>query len=84
MSFWEWIKANWPYIGSAGLGLIIVASLIVKMTPSTKDDGFIAKVVYWLDKLSVCQSQRNKKLLEIAEEIVEDKNVEELEKNKEA
>ena len=83
MNFWEWIKANYPYIGTICLGVIIVASIIVKWTPSTKDNGFIAKLVGILDKLSVCQTQRNKKLLEIAEEIVADEKVQELEKEKE-
>ena len=83
MNFWEWIKANLPYIGSIGLGVVIIASIVVKWTPSTKDNGFIAKLVGFLDKISICQSQRNKKLLEIAEEIIADEKVEELEKEKE-
>ena len=36
---------KWPLIIQVITGIVTVASIIVKMTPNTKDDAFIAKLL---------------------------------------
>ena len=66
MNFWQWIAANWSYILSAFLGVVVVASIIVKLTPSTKDDSVMGKIVNILDKLSVAKTANDKAMIEMA------------------
>lgn len=42
-------------------GLVSVASLIVKLTPSQQDDAILAKVIKFLDYFSVVNPKENKK-----------------------
>ncbi len=72
----DFIKANWSYIMSGILGLIVVASVIVKLTPSTKDEGVLAKIVSILDHFSVAKTARDKKLIEVAEDILDQEDKE--------
>lgn len=66
----EWIIANWPYLGCGILGLIILATVVVKLTPTTKDDGVIGKIIEFLGKyVSLVMTDRQKQLLEQAEKI---------------
>lgn len=66
----EWLITNWPYIGCGILGLIIMATVVVKLTPTTKDDGVIGKIIEFLGKyVSLVMTDRQKQLLEQAEKI---------------
>jgi len=66
----EWLVANWPYIGCGILGLIIVATVVVKITPNTKDDTVIGKIIEFLGKyVSLVMTDRQKELLEQADKI---------------
>lgn len=73
----DFIKENWSYILSGILALIAVASAIVKMTPNTKDDSFLSKVVNFLDNFSIAKTARDKKLIEVAQDILDEQKKEE-------
>ena len=62
----NWIIANWAYILSGILGVIVVASIIVKLTPTTKDDSVMGKIVGVLDRLSIAKTANDKALIEMA------------------
>lgn len=51
---------------------VTLASLIVKLTPSTKDDAILAKVVKVLDCLSVVNTKANQAKIDAAA-VVENK-----------
>ena len=51
---------------------VALASLIVKLTPSTKDDAILAKVVKVLDCLSVVNTKANQAKIDAAA-VVENK-----------
>lgn len=66
----DWLITNWPYLGCGILGLIILATVVVKLTPTTKDDGVIGKIIEFLGKyVSLVMTDRQKQLLEQAEKI---------------
>lgn len=62
----NWIIANWAYILSGILGVIVVASIVVKLTPTTKDDSIMGKIVGVLDRLSIAKTANDKALIEMA------------------
>lgn len=72
----EFIKQNWPYILSGICGLIVVASVVVKLTPNTKDDGIVAKIIKVLDYFSIVKTARDKKMISFAEDILNEKKEE--------
>lgn len=41
----EWIQAHWKDILAIIGGVVTVASLIVKLTPTKKDDSVLAKII---------------------------------------
>lgn len=47
----EWITDNWGAITSLIIGLLSVASIITKLTPSPKDDAVVAKLLAWVSFL---------------------------------
>jgi len=49
----EWLHNNWKDILAIIGGIVTVASLIVKLTPTQKDDAFLAKVINVLAALSL-------------------------------
>ncbi len=49
----EWIHTNWKDILAVIGGVVTVASIIVKLTPTQKDDAFLAKVIKVLAALSL-------------------------------
>ena len=66
----EWLITNWPYIGCGVLGVIILATVIVKFTKTTKDDTVMGKIIEFLGKyVSLVMTDRQKELLKHAEEI---------------
>ena len=62
----NWIIANWSYILSGLLGAIVVASIVVKLTPTTKDDSVLGKIVGILDKISIAKTANDKAMINIA------------------
>lgn len=65
---WNWIVTNWPYILSIFCGVVVVASVIVKLTPTTKDDSVLGKIIAFLDHFSIVKTANDKKLIEIAKD----------------
>ena len=49
----EWIQAHWKDILAIIGGVVTVASLIVKLTPTQKDDGVLAKIIKILAALGL-------------------------------
>jgi len=49
----NWVKEHYQDIINIVAGMVAVASMIVKLTPSQKDDNFLAKVVAVLDYFSI-------------------------------
>jgi len=68
---WNWIVTNWAYILSAFFGVVVVASIIVKLTPTTKDDSILGKIIAFIDHFSLAKTANDKKLIEIAKENME-------------
>ena len=48
MQIWNWITANWTEIVAAIGGIVLAARIIVKLTPTPKDDSFLEKVINFL------------------------------------
>ena len=46
----NWIIANWSQVAEAIAAIIGVASLIVKITPTLKDDAFLLPIIKWIGK----------------------------------
>jgi hypothetical protein len=49
----EWITANWGSIIAVITGIISVASIIAKLTPTEVDDGIVAKLLKLIDVLAI-------------------------------
>ena len=49
----NWIIENWVNIAAAWGMLVALCTIIVKATPTQKDDNILAKVVKWADVFSV-------------------------------
>lgn len=49
----EWITVHWKDILAIIGGVVTVASIIVKLTPTQKDDNILAKVIKILAALSL-------------------------------
>ena len=73
MNIINWIISNWAYILSGICGVIVVASIVVKLTPTTKDDSFMGKVISFIDHFSIVKTANDKKMIEIAKETLEKK-----------
>ena len=73
----KWIAENWSYLLSAFFGVIVVASIIVKLTPETKDNSILKKIIDLLDNLSVAKTDSDKKLIEMAKENLKEQENEE-------
>ena len=50
MNILTWLQAHWLEISAAITSAIGLASIIVKLTPTPKDDTILAKVVGFLGK----------------------------------
>ena len=55
-----WITANWSNVLAIIGGVVSVASLVVKLTPSQADDAVLAKVIKVLDYFSVVNPSKPK------------------------
>lgn len=49
----NWIQAHWQDVLAIIGGVVTVASLIVKLTPTQKDDTFLGKVIKLLAALGI-------------------------------
>lgn len=49
----SWLQANWKDVLAIIGGVVTVASIIVKLTPTPKDDAVLAKVIKILAALSL-------------------------------
>ena len=56
----EWLTTHWTSIVEVIGGIIAVASIIVKLTPTPKDDEWLAKVVKFLAILSLNKTNLTK------------------------
>lgn len=50
MEIVKWVQANWLQISQAIAAIIGVASIIVKLTPSLRDDTVLQKIVAFVGK----------------------------------
>ena len=57
----NYILDHWTDILAAVMAAKIVAAVIVKLTPTPKDDAILAKVLPWLERLANFVSVRAKK-----------------------
>ena len=53
-------------------GVVFVASCIVGVTKNTKDNSFVGKIISLFDKVSVLQTEENKKLIDMARERIKE------------
>jgi hypothetical protein len=54
----EWITSHWDEVLAVYGGLVAVCTIIVKWTPSTKDDELLGKIVNVLDKFSTSKKAK--------------------------
>lgn len=57
----DYITANWEAIIAAFAGVMMAARLIVKLTPTPKDDAAMAKVIKFLKNLGLVIPDEPKK-----------------------
>lgn len=57
MEIWIWVQANLKDLILILTSIVTIASVIVKLTPSQKDDAILAKIMPWIEKIAL-----NKKL----------------------
>ena len=46
----EWVKVHWVEIAAVYSGIVTVASIIVKLTPTLKDDTVLLAIIKWISK----------------------------------
>lgn len=49
----DWIQAHWTDILAVWGGVVAIATVIVKLTPTQKDDAWLSYIVKVLDNFSV-------------------------------
>jgi len=57
----QYIQENWEAIIAACAGVMMAARLIVKITPTPKDDAWVAKIVTLLKNLGLVIPDEPKK-----------------------
>lgn len=63
----NWFMENWVNILACFGGLVAAASAFVKMTPTQKDDNFVALLVKILNWLSIFNPKKDQETLDKAE-----------------
>jgi len=53
MNVWNWITVNWTQIVAAVGGIVLASRILVKLTPTPKDDSALEKVVNFLKALGL-------------------------------
>lgn len=51
-----WVSAHWKDVCVILTGLVGLATAVVKLTPTQKDDNAVAKVIKVLEALSLCNA----------------------------
>ena len=46
----QWLASHYEEIFAAMVGLVGAAQIIVRLTPTKADDGFVTRIGQWLDK----------------------------------
>lgn len=49
----DWIRANWVELVAIVGGVVLVARIIVKLTPTPKDDTVLEKIVNFLKAIGL-------------------------------
>lgn len=62
----NWITENWTDILAWIGGIVSSASIIVKLTPTQRDNSILAVIVKILDYFSVVQTKENAEILKNA------------------
>ena len=55
----DWLVEHYTNILAWVGGIVSCASIIVKLTPTTKDDGIVDKIIKLLDYFSVFNTKEN-------------------------
>jgi len=50
---WTWIQTNWQELVLAVGGIVLAARVIVKLTPTPVDDGWLDKIVNFLKAIGL-------------------------------
>lgn len=69
-----WIVTHWVDILAGFGGVVLLASIICGLTPNTKDDAFMHKVIGIFDKLSFLQTKENKEYIEAGKKHLKPEN----------
>ena len=59
----KWLLQNWETIFAIWGMLVAFCTAIVKLTPTQKDDTFLAKVVKWADVFSVVFTKQDAEVI---------------------
>ena len=57
----EWLLTNWVDITAIIGGVVFVASILAKLTPTQVDDNIIGQIIILLDKLALNNTPTTKK-----------------------
>ena len=53
MELWLFIQANAKDLLLILTSIVTIASVIVKLTPTDKDDAILAKIMPWIEKIAL-------------------------------
>ncbi|MBQ3317957.1 MAG: hypothetical protein IJG69_08480 [Spirochaetales bacterium] len=67
----KWITANIGTVCTIICAFILLCSIIVKVTPTTKDEEFLGKLIKFLDHFSIAKTANDKKYIEDAKKNLE-------------
>ena len=70
----KWFAEHWTDILAGFGGAVLFASIIVGLTPTTKDDTFLRKIINAFDKLSFLQTKENKEFIEAGKKHLKDED----------
>lgn len=59
----NWIIENWVNIAAAWGMLVALCSIIVRATPTQKDDTILAKIVKWADVFSIVFTKKDAQVI---------------------
>ena len=59
----QWLVDNWETIFAVWGMLVAFCTAVVKLTPTQKDDNFLAKVVKWADVFSVVFTKQDAEVI---------------------
>ena len=50
-AIYQWLVDNWPLLAQVLGAILALAALVTRLTPTPKDDAFIARLLGWLSFL---------------------------------